>query len=217
MLELLRCGAFLYFHHQAHAARRPFFWWWLFHDFVCYHILASGNLYKLYLINSWVRCFVSRRYFYILSSFVSYFSLICPITSFESFWTNRFLTPSAFPSLSPISIPSYLASLLVVENFSWTPYLSTSPSGVVITTLTPPLCWADEPSICTVHRSTLLVRLPSSRRVNSTMKSAKAYALMAILGWYSMPKDLINSVLIKSFGLILLNLEFICVIGTVPS
>ena len=65
------------------------------------------------LSNSWARCFVSLRYFYILSSFASYSSLIYLITNFESLWMSKFLTPSAFPSLSPISIPSYSASLLV--------------------------------------------------------------------------------------------------------
>ena len=65
------------------------------------------------LSNSWARCFVSLRYFCILSSFASYSSLIYLITNFESLWMSKFLTPSAFPSLSPISIPSYLASLLV--------------------------------------------------------------------------------------------------------
>ena len=138
------------------------------------------------LLNSWVRCFVSLRYFCILSSFASYSPLICPITSFESFWTNRFLAPSAFPSLSPVSIPSHSTSLLLAGNFSWTPYLSTSPSGVVMTTPTPLFCWADEPSVYTIHCSSSFVRLPSSGRVNSAMKSARACALMAILGCYSM-------------------------------
>ena len=53
-------------------------------------------------------------------------------------------------------------------------------------TPTPPLFWADEPSVSTIHYFVSLVRLSSSVRVNSTMKSAKACALMAILGWYSM-------------------------------
>ena len=138
------------------------------------------------LSNSSVRCFVSLRYFYILSSFASYSSLICLITSFESFWTNRFLALSAFPSLSPVNISLYSTSLLVAENFSWTSYLSTSSLRVVMTTLTPPFYWANEPSVCTIHCSSSFVRLPSSGRVNSAMKSARAYALMAILGWYSM-------------------------------
>ena len=127
------------------------------------------------LSNSWVRCFVSWRYFCILSSFASYSPLICSITSFESFL-----------SLSPVSIPSYSVSLLVAENFSWTPYLSTSPSGVAMTTPTPLLFWADEPSICIVHHSTSLVRLSLSGKVNLVMKSARACALMVVLGWYSM-------------------------------
>ena len=86
------------------------------------------------LSNPWVRWFVNLRFFCILSSFASYSPLICPITSFELFWTNRFWAPSTFPSLSSISIPSYSASLLVAKNFSWTLYLSTSPSRVAMTT-----------------------------------------------------------------------------------
>ena len=55
-----------------------------------------------------------------------------------------------------------------------------------MTTFTSPLFWADEPSVCIVHCSVSLMRLSSSGRVNSAMKSARAYALMAVLGWYSM-------------------------------
>ena len=95
------------------------------------------------LLNAWVRCLVSLRCFYILSSFTSYSPLICSTISFESFWTNRFFTPSAFPSLNLVNMPSYLALLLVARNFSWTPYLSISLSWAVMTTPTPPpfLSW----------------------------------------------------------------------------
>jgi len=55
-----------------------------------------------------------------------------------------------------------------------------------MTTHTPPFFWVDKSSICIVHRSVSLVGLSSSRRVNSVMKSAKAYALMAILRSYLM-------------------------------
>ena len=137
------------------------------------------------LSNFWVRCFVILWNFYILSSIASYSSLIYPITSFESLWTIRLSAPSAFPNLNLVSIPSYSASLLVAENFNWTSYLSISPSGAVMTTLTPSLFYVDEPSVCIVHRSISLVRLSSSGRVNSAMKSTKAYALMVVLRWYS--------------------------------
>ena len=65
-----------------------------------------------------VRCLVSLRYFCILSSFASYFPLICSTTSFESLWINRFFTPSAFPSLNPVNMPLYSTSLLVAGNLS---------------------------------------------------------------------------------------------------
>ena len=55
-----------------------------------------------------------------------------------------------------------------------------------MTTPTPPLFWADEPSVCDVTHSISLVRLSSSGNVNSAMKSARAYTLMAVLRWYSM-------------------------------
>ena len=132
-----------------------------------------------------VKCLVSLRYFCILSSFASYSPLICSTTSFESLWINRFFTPSAFPSLNPVNMPSYSTSLLVAGNLSWTPYLSISPSGLVMTTLTPGLFWANELSVWIVHHSASLVGLSSSGKVNSAMKSAKACALMAVMGRYS--------------------------------
>ena len=52
--------------------------------------------------NSRVKCLVSLRYFYILSSFASYSPLIYSTTSFESLWINRFFAPSALPSLNPV-------------------------------------------------------------------------------------------------------------------
>ena len=72
------------------------------------------------LSNSWVRRIVSLRYFYILSSFASYSSFICLITSLESLWRSKFLAPSAFPTLSLVSTPSY------------------SPFRVIMITPTPP-------------------------------------------------------------------------------
>ena len=55
-----------------------------------------------------------------------------------------------------------------------------------MTTPTPPLFGANELSVCIVHHSALSVRLSLSRKVNFVMKFAKACALMAVLGWYSM-------------------------------
>ena len=132
--------------------------------------------------NSRVKCLVSLRYFYILSSFASYSPLIYSTTSFESLWINRFFAPSALPSLNPVNMPSYSASLLVAGNLSWTPYLSISLSGVVITTPPPSIFWADEPLVWIVHRSASLVGLSLSGKVNSAMKSTKACALIAVLG-----------------------------------
>ena len=96
--------------------------------------------------NSWARCLVSLRYFCILSSFASYSSFICPTTSLESLRRSKFLAPNAFPTFSPVNIVSYSASLLVAENWSWTPYLSVSPFRVTIITPTMLPFRADDPS-----------------------------------------------------------------------
>ena len=54
------------------------------------------------------------------------------------------------------------------------------------TPIPPPPFWADEPSICIVHHFVSSVRPSLTGKVNSAMKFARAYALIAILGWYSM-------------------------------
>ena len=138
------------------------------------------------LSNSYVKCFINLRYFCILSIFASYSSFIYPITNLESLWRSRFLAPRAFPTLSPVNIPSNSASLLMVKNFRWTLYLIISSSGMMITTPTPPLFWADESSVCIIYRSVLSGRLSSFGRVSLAMKSAKVCILIAVLGWYSM-------------------------------
>ena len=51
------------------------------------------------------------------SSFLaSYSPFVCPITSLESLLRSRFLALKALPILSPISMASYSASLLVAGN-----------------------------------------------------------------------------------------------------
>ena len=55
-----------------------------------------------------------------------------------------------------------------------------------MTTSTPLLFWTDELLVWIVHRPALLVSLSLSGDVNSAMKSTRACALMAVLGWYSM-------------------------------
>ena len=50
------------------------------------------------------------------SFFASYSPFVCPITSLESLLRSRFLALKALPILSPISMASYSASLLVAGN-----------------------------------------------------------------------------------------------------
>ena len=88
---------------------------------------------------SWTSWFVSLRYFCILPSFASYSPFICHITNLESLLRSMFLAPKAFLVLSFVSMVSYFASLLVVGNWSRTPYLRVSPSGVLMMTPTPHL------------------------------------------------------------------------------
>ena len=145
-----------------------------------------GTYVKTTWSNSWVRWFVNLRYFCILSSFASHSPFICPITNLESLWRSNFLAPKAFLILSLINMASYSASLLVVGNWSCTLYPRTSPSGVMMMTLTPPLFRADDPSVWIVHLFDSSRISFSSGIVNSTTKSTNACALIVVLGWYSM-------------------------------
>ena len=134
-------------------------------------------------LNSYVKSFVNLMYFCILSSFTSYTPFIYPTISFESLWRSKFLTSSAFSTLSSVSTPSFLTSLLVARNVSWTSYLSISPNRVMIMTPTLPLFRVDEPLVWIVHLSTSFSAPSSSGIVNSAMKSVSACALIAVLGW----------------------------------
>ena len=90
--------------------------------------------------------------------------------------------------LRPMRTASYLASLLVVGNWRRITHSIKSPSGNYRTTLIPLACWLDKPSVHTIHvvgSSSL-----SSFAVNSATKSAKAWALIAVLGWYRMSNSL---------------------------
>lgn len=87
--------------------------------------LATSSAFKFWFLgtyvkstrsNSWVRWFVNLRYLCILSSFVLYSPFICPITSLESLLRSMFLAPKALLILSPVSMASYSALLLVAGN-----------------------------------------------------------------------------------------------------
>ena len=59
-------------------------------------------------LKSCVKSLVNLRYFCIISSFTSNFPFIWPTTSFESLWKSKFLTPNAFPTLSPVNTPKLM-------------------------------------------------------------------------------------------------------------
>ena len=93
--------------------------------------------------------------------------------------------PTALAKLSPVSTASYLASLLVVENWSRMAHSITSPSRYYRTTLIPPTCPLDDPSVQSFHGA---APQPSALFiVNSITKSAKAWAKgFVCLDYYGM-------------------------------
>ena len=92
------------------------------------------------------------------------------------------MTPVALAKLRSERITSYSASLLVVENWRWTAHSIVSSSGDRSKTLAPLAHWLDEAFVHIIH--TVGLSSSFSFVVNSTMKSAKAYALIAVLGQY---------------------------------
>ena len=98
-----------------------------------------GTCMKSTWSNSQTNWFVNLRYFCILLSFASYSPFIYPIISLELLLRSMFLSPKALPILNLVSMSSYCASLLMVGNWSRTPYLRVSPLGVLMMTLTPHL------------------------------------------------------------------------------
>lgn len=103
--------------------------------------------------------------------------MIFPITNLESLFKSTLLDSIDLANLSPVSIASYFALLLVVGNWSWTLYFRMSPSDEVIKSLTPSLPFVYDSLVYTIHNSKLLV---SSSTVNSAMKSAKTLAFMTV-------------------------------------
>ena len=92
------------------------------------------------------------------------------------------MTPVALVKLRFERIASYSASLLVVENWRRTARSIVSPSGDHSKTLAPPACWLDEAFVHIIH--TVGLSSSFSFVMNSTMKLAKAYALIVVLGQY---------------------------------
>ena len=80
---------------------------------------------------------------------------------------------------------SYSALLFIIWNSSLTAHSIMSPFGDFSITPTSPACLLDKLSVLTTHGvAPHSMPSPSSIGVNSTMKSTKAYALMAVLSRY---------------------------------
>lgn len=95
---------------------------------------------------------------------------------------------AALAKSRPVRIASYSALLLIVENRRQITHSIKSSFGDCRTTLTPPACWLDEPSVYTIHAAGL--SYSSSFAVNLVMKLANAWALITVLGWNSMSNSL---------------------------
>ena len=109
---------------------------------------------------------------------------MCPITTYKSQCMTTDMAPAALAKSRPERTTSYSALLLVVENWRWTAHSTVSLSSDCSRTLTSLAHWLDEPSIYIIH--TIGSISSSSFVVNSTMKSAKACALITVLGRYWM-------------------------------
>ena len=89
----------------------------------------------------------------------------------------------------------YSASLLVVGNWSRTTYWITSFSSDSRTTPTPPTSLLDDPSTFIVHQASSL--LFSTPEVNSAIKLASAWALIAVWGQH-LTSNFPNSIVHKT-------------------
>ena len=92
--------------------------------------------------------------------------------------------PATLAKLRLVRSASYSALLLVVGNWRQTVHSIKSLSSYYRRTLTPSVRWLDEPSVCIIHGASL--SSSSSFAMNLVTKLAKAWALIVVLGWYSM-------------------------------
>ena len=93
------------------------------------------------------------------------------------------VAPATLARSSPATSAWYSASLLVVGKSRQTMNWTVSPSGDSSTTSAPPACLLDDPSVCMLHWGDSFTPLSSSW-VNSAMKFAMTYPLMAVRGRY---------------------------------
>ena len=146
-------------------------------------VFSSLGTWRNLISSKWLAIWIANLwYFYICSSFASYSWFTCLTKSLELLLTTMLLTPKALASLKLVSIVSYSTSLFVAGNWSYTPYLRTSLSGDIMTTPTPLNSLMDNPLAWTVQNCIW----SSLKKVNSAIKSANTWALIANWGLYSM-------------------------------
>ena len=125
------------------------------------------------------------RYLLIRSSLASHVPFIWPMTNWESHRTSIDFASTDLANSSPLKRASYSTSLLVAWYCRWILCFNLSLSGDCKTTPIPLACCVDDLSTWTTHF--LLSSTPSKLSllgVNSVMKFARAWAFIAILGWY---------------------------------
>ena len=99
------------------------------------------------------------------------------------------MAPADWARYSPATRASYFTSLLVVGKSRWTMHSISSHFGEWRTTPAPPACSLDDPLVCTLYqRYSFSSWLPPL--VNSKMKSATTFPIMALWGRYCMSNSL---------------------------
>ena len=105
---------------------------------------------------------------------------------------TMFSAPAALARSNPATKVLYSTSLLVVGKSKQIMHSILSPPKVWSTMPAPPACLFEDPSIWMLHCGTTSAPWPSMR-VNSTMKSATTYPLIAVRGRYNISNSLSSS------------------------
>ena len=130
-------------------------------------------------------CLAKEAYFSIRSSLDSNSALTCPITSCESLWIRRLLTPMAMASSTPGIKASYSDSLLEASKPKRTACSILSPLGEVNYKPIPfPDC-LEAPSTQRVHQPSLFECVLGCG--SSARKSTKTCPFLESLGLYCIP------------------------------
>ena len=133
-------------------------------------------------------CLAKETYFAIQGSLDSNSALTCSITSCESLWIRRLLTPTTRESSTPAIKALYSDSLLEASKPKRTACSILSPPGEVnCKPISAPYC-LEAPSTQRVHQSPLFERVLGCG--SSARKSAKTCPFLESLGLYHIPYSL---------------------------